>query len=308
MLLDGGWLKCWGNDADAEESEQFSVTGADLLPGGKEVSFEDSEPLFVNGLSMISMWWTYACMVVHGDVYCWGASDWGLGTGEAWLEFDVARERAESGQFAVEIGERIVEVGVGGGHSCARSESGAVYCWGATSVTGHVNPDLGEVVGDDETPQDAGPLPLSGAAQLLSIEGDHTCVVIETGAVLCWSDGVSVQEAVEVRAPSPFVKVAAGGFCKCAVTTDADLYCWGTNVSGCLGTGNSDVVPPSAPAHIELDEPIAEVLISLSTTCVRSQTRKVKCWGAQGSHGQQIAEDLGDDETAYELPWLELGF
>lgn len=212
------------------------------------------------------------------------------------------------GDGAVVIGEAVVEIGVGMEHSCARTMNGGLYCWGGTIDTGYPDPELGPIVGDDETPQEAGPLPLPASVRALSVHAVSTCGLLETGAVFCWGNGINVEMAEQVQVDSPFIGMSKGGFHTCAFTMGGELYCWGPNASGALGTGTMDEVPASAPAHIELDESVVEVVLVGRLTCVRSETGKVKCWGRQGTHGQQIAEDLGDDEPASEIPWLDLGF
>ncbi|MFV8751407.1 RCC1 domain-containing protein [Nannocystaceae bacterium ST9] len=299
MRLEGERLRCWGNDSDSEMG-----SGADLLPNGEVVTLAQSEAIFVDGLSAVSLGWSHACILVRGDVFCWGTD---LGTGGS-VSFEAAMEHAANGEQAVEIGEEVVEVGAGGGHSCVRTTNGSVYCWGLTIDTGHSDPNLGFTVGDDETPQEAGPLPLGAPARGLSVTGAHTCALLETGTAVCWGDGITVEAAEEVAVASPFAQVVAGGSYTCAVTTEGELHCWGQGLNGALGTGDLDAVPASAPAHIELDELIVDVVPLGSATCVRSETGKVKCWGRRGILGQPTDEDLGDDEPVSEIPWLNLGF
>jgi hypothetical protein len=99
---------------------------------------------------------------------------------------------------------------------------------------------------------------------------------------------------------APFVEIANGYSQVCAITADHELYCWGRNDFGAVGTGTVDSVPASSPALIDLGEPIAEVEAILGGTCARSMRGRVKCWGSAWSD-----EVIGDDEPASAAPWLE---
>ncbi|MFV8752993.1 RCC1 domain-containing protein [Nannocystaceae bacterium ST9] len=296
MVLEGSLLKCWGKSGD------YLL----LLPKSQAVSFSASENIFIDGLSDVSMGTWHACMLVEGDVHCWGDNSFNvLGMSGPPVAFDDVRNRAAAGETPVDIGEPTIDVAVGYEHSCALTEKGGVHCWGNFINTGYADPSLGSIIGDDETPQMAGPLPFATAVRGLNSLGTNTCGLLATGGIVCWGSGSTVVDAEEVHVDSPFVGMSMGSGATCGVTMNGELHCWGQNTNGALGTGNSASVPASAPAHIEPGEPIAEVVLSATTTCVRSTTGRVKCWGSHLAHGLQTEEDLGDDELVADIPWLE---
>jgi hypothetical protein len=289
MRLDSARLRCW------------TIWNPEV-PEAQLIAFGDSPVLEIEGLSALSMSWYNGCLLVDGAVYCWGDGTLALGVGASTFEDTVAR--AESGQGGVEVDEDFVEVRIGGVHACARTVSGAVYCWGDSIDTGYDESVVGPYVGDDETLQDIGPLEFGAPAEQLRVHIFRTCGVFATGAVRCWGDDVTAEMAEETKVESPFIGVGLGSEQTCAVTKDGEVYCWGTNTDGTLGTGTPMAVPASEPAHIPLDEPIAEIVTLPTATCVRSQGGKVKCWGSS-----LVADEiLGDDEPASEIPWLNLGF
>jgi hypothetical protein len=119
-----------------------------------------------------------------GAVRCWGdGSDGALGYGSAGFIFDA------SAVGDVPLGGKAVQLAVGGHHTCARLETGAVRCWGLNGAgqLGYGNLDS---VGDDETPESVGDVPLGGTAVELAAGENHTCARLDTGAIRCWGNGL----------------------------------------------------------------------------------------------------------------------
>ena len=66
----------------------------------------------------------------------------------------------------------------------------------------------------------------------------------------------------------------------CAVGSNgSNLYCWGSNASGQLGTGSSGNQSQAAPTGLAS---VVELALGTFHTCARSNTGGVKCWGANG--------------------------
>jgi len=94
----------------------------------------------------------------------------------------------------------------------------------------------------------------STGTQFKLVGHGHTCGLTTTGAVFCWGDdsdlqlgrgqftggnGIGttpVQVAQGERAGGvTFTSVSAGSRHSCAVGSDGNAYCWGSNVLGALG-------------------------------------------------------------------------
>jgi alpha-tubulin suppressor-like RCC1 family protein len=75
----------------------------------------------------------------------------------------------------------------------------------------------------------------------------------------------------------------------CAISTEEDIYCWGSDDSGRLGNG--DITGNvSAPSHKVVTDHItgSKVFTQLSTafyTCGLTEDHKIYCWGDNGSGG-----------------------
>lgn len=147
-------------------------------------------------------------------------------------------------------------------------------------------------------------------ATALSAGAEHTCAVTSAGRAVCWGRNDKGQlgdgSATERHQPSDVVTIAGvkasdgGGKQSCAIVgASNNLYCWGSDALGQLGsvssTGASD--PNSAPVVVQDDASVADMsgVSSVSTgtnhTCA-IHGGVVACWG-EGVNGK-----LGDGDTS----------
>jgi len=146
---------------------------------------------------------------------------------------------------------RAVEVSAGYGHVCALTTTGTVKCWGAN--------DLGQL-GDGSNNDRAGPVPvaLPSAATQVAAGYSHTCALL-AGQVYCWGDNTfgelgdgtttSRRLPVLITGLPPVASLGAGGAGltsvsaahTCAIAVGGALYCWGSNGSGQLGDGGTNL-------------------------------------------------------------------
>jgi alpha-tubulin suppressor-like RCC1 family protein len=160
-LVDDGLVYCWGHGGDgrlgdAATEDRATPRAVDGLTGVTAVGGGDS----------------HGCAVHAGSLSCWGLGSSGqLGNGAT-----------DSSGVPVPVSlppeVEAVEVGGGIGHTCARTSTGDVHCWGTDSKK-----QLGGG-GDRDVPGAAlGGLP--GPAEDLAVGGEHNCVVTR-GEVWCW--------------------------------------------------------------------------------------------------------------------------
>jgi alpha-tubulin suppressor-like RCC1 family protein len=213
----------------------------------------------------------------------------------------------------------VAQIAVGLWHTCALLEDGAVRCWGeaADGQLGYANI---EPIGDDETPADAGDVPLGGKAIQIALGAKHSCALLDTGAVRCWGRGVNGRlgyrnqqsigdnetpaSAGDVLLGGKAVHITAGFEHSCALLENGTIRCWGHNSRGQLGTGDTnDVGDNEAPADatgIQLDSAVKQIDGGGLTTCALLESGAMRCWGAGelGVLGYGDEEDRGDDELA----------
>lgn len=81
-----------------------------------------------------------------------------------------------------------------------------------------------------------------------------------------------------VPLPHRATDVAMASHHTCAVTGDGQLYCWGSNQDGQLGTGHTEA--QSQPVPVPGLERVVEVATSDRHTCARQTDGRVACWGS----------------------------
>ncbi|MCA8837945.1 MAG: hypothetical protein K8963_08870, partial [Proteobacteria bacterium] len=81
-----------------------------------------------------------------------------------------------------------------------------------------------------------------------------------------------------VLKPLSLVRQVDGGHSHtCAVSTDSELYCWGSGSSGILGLGNT--MSKSIPTRVGTTTNWAQVSASTSHTCAVNTDGELYCWG-----------------------------
>lgn len=114
---------------------------------------------------------------------------------------------------------------------------------------------------------------LSGSvAGLIDADADKTT----TGALV---DGTAPASSAIVP-PAP-TQIAAGTNFVCAVLSDGTVKCWGQNMSGQLGNGNT--VDQSAPIKVTGLTGVVELALGANFSCARIADGTVKCWGSGGN-------------------------
>lgn len=131
------------------------------------------------------------------------------------------------------------EISAAGNNTCARLESGFVWCWGA-NISGTLNGELSNQIS-------VAPVTLSGVANVVEIAvgGDHSCARLESSDVFCWGNnffgglGDGTTDArlypVPVIGLEDAVEVVSGGGYTCVRLNTEAVSCWGYNINGQLG-------------------------------------------------------------------------
>jgi alpha-tubulin suppressor-like RCC1 family protein len=267
-----------------------------------------SSPL-LSGLSAVASGWYHACGITGaGTVACWGYNVSGqLGNNTT--------TQATSGMSSAPVTvltaagplTGAVELALGRYHSCARTASRRVYCWGSNN-----RGQLGRAA-SPAVPSFAAAV-LDGASELQGVDeiaaGEEFSCARVGGTVRCWGDNLrgdtgAPSPSREVSAPNLLapiadaVEIAAGQHFACAIRAEGRVHCWGYNMEGQAGVGASgSPVLASAANLLRADGvggPVLTGAVQLALGgafgCAALRSGALVCWG-RNAEGQ-----LGDGTT-----------
>ena len=271
-----------------------------------------------------------SCVVFpSGAVNCWGNSDFGqLGRGNT-LSIGDDETPASAGTLSLGSGLSAAAVAASTGlHTCVLTTVGSVKCWGTASL-GRLGYGNATDLGDDETPASAGTVNIGGTATAITAGSVHTCALLSTGAVTCWGPGVSGRlgygntttigdnetpaSAGTVNIGGTATAITAGDEHTCALLSTGAVTCWGGNLQGQLGYGNTTTIgddeTPASAGTVNIGGTAVAVATGVDHTCVVLTSGAVKCWGdgADGRLGYSNTSSIGDDETPATVGSVDLG-
>ena len=275
VLLEDGTVRCFG------QHSVYGVCGTGLVGGatiGDDESPADPDPLDLGGeVLAIDASYTHVCALLDGDsVRCWGSNqsgELGLGTTE-----DIGDDELIGAVAPLEFAEGVQAVQTGEGHTCVLLGTGAVRCWGRNDF-GQLGLGAGApvVVTDAAQAQD---VPLGDDAVALASGGEHSCALLENGAVRCWGaaawgrlgygPGFNTEHIGDDENPSSMnpvqlsvdtaYTVEIGVWYSCVRADDGRVLCWGANSAGQIGQPDIEVAlgddeTPAGIAPILLEAP-----------------------------------------------------
>lgn len=214
------------------------------------------------------------------EVWCWGLNSRGQADGSPGDPTEPAR---------LNLGDSIapVDVTTGRDFSCALADDGQAFCWGDNRV--------GQLGREEPAPR---PEAVTSARfARIDAGARHACGVSQDGAALCWGDnsgdqlgsnatGPFVARPTEVDVPGTILSVSAGVSSSCAANSIGEVYCWGDNSLGQLGS-----LGPSSREPRRVEDIIATEVVSGSSIGAHCAGRGGSwwCWGfdAYGQLGTQ---------------------
>ena len=243
-----------------------------------------STPAVLGGISAaLAIGASHSCAITNsGGVICWGANNYGqLGDG--------TNAQRLTPVNVVGLSSGVVQISAGENHTCARTNAGAVYCWGRNSYGG---------LGDGTTTDRSSPVLVSGMTDNVSDIAAgifHTCAAKFDAAssstrVWCWglNDEGQLGNNTQINSNTPVLiaghtalKVSAGGQHSCLTAYSGLLKCWGWNALGQLadGTTTRRLVPWPGPQGLSF----SELSVSVNHGCGVTAAGAVGCWGDDAS-------------------------
>jgi len=242
-------------------------------------------------VTQVSAGTDHTCGILDGAAYCWGDNtngELGIGsTTDVTVPTAVLTTGVLSGKTVTDISAGMDDAN-GGQHTCAVADGGA-YCWGLNTH--------GEL-GNGTNTQSTSPVRAGTISAVTSIVTGymHSCALTGT-KVYCWGDNSRGQlgDGSNNQRTSPVLvqgllanksvtAIAAGAAHTCAIA-DGAAYCWGSDVSGQLGTtgtANSSVPVAALATGVLNGLTISGVAAGQAHTCVVAGS-KVFCWGLNGN-------------------------
>jgi alpha-tubulin suppressor-like RCC1 family protein len=234
----------------------------------------------------------HTCLIdTAGKVSCWGDNQFGqLGGGEGpyrALENGPLIIGASSWVLAeVALEQPAAALAAGAYHTCAALVDGSARCWGRNDH---------QQLGNSQVENSRAPMPvpgLGGKVTALAAGFDHTCALLEDGAVMCWgSNAVGQLGAGPVREagapvrveglPHPARQIGSGGSFSCALLETDELACWGSADSEDSGGAQGGLAHPATV--VDVGAAVEQLATGLYHLCALITGGEVHCWAGMGS-------------------------
>lgn len=247
-LAGSGAVLCWGDDTSEELGPEANTGFRTGLP------YQATQ--IPTDMVSVAAGSYYSCALTSkGAEWCWGMSGGGqLGGGPNLPNDNPVPVLNVAGTSPL---GGIASIAAGFANACAISTAGAPVCWGE-------NQD-GELGNNVNTFSDipvqvlnlSGAGPLNGIADITMGEND-TCALTTAGGVLCWGspnngdlgNGKNQLSEIPVQVSgldSGVMEIASGYRHNCAILSNGGVMCWGANLNGQIGNGNTnDAASPVA--------------------------------------------------------------
>lgn len=283
-VVDGG-ARCWGLNADGQLGDNSTT---------RRLTPVDVSGL-TSGVARISTGYSHTCAIkTGGALKCWGDNAWGQ-LGDNTSDTDRLTPVSVSG-----LSSGVTQVSLGKHHTCAKSDDD-LRCWGdqIQGLLGNGRTS-GEVHKPDQILIDYSTIDLAAT---------NTCAVTLTQGAVCfgWRNAGAIGD--DNSSSKAWRPTYVGGLSKditsisqgsdgqdgfaCALQSDGDVWCWGTNARGQLGDGNSG---GSAALPVQVQNVSTAIQVTAGAggaghACALLEDSTVVCWG-DNNQGQ-----IGNGET-----------
>lgn len=205
-------------------------------------------------------------------------------------------ERSEEYKV-IDPGTKFRSVSYGKDHACALTLQGNIRCWGMNYV--------GQLGDGTKDPQSRVVDVISSEKfSKLSLGGATSCAISDKKKLYCWGNNGTGQLGIGtagvgeekfyptlVTTVENFKDISVGSNHTCAITEVGKLFCFGKNMNGQLGLG--DTVNRTLPTLVLGNRFYKEIFASDTFTCALSTKHELFCWGAA------LMGQLGNNDFAF---------
>ena len=244
-ILDNGDVYCWGRGNQG----QLGNGGTSNLNTPAKVNLPGQR----SAIAISTGTYMTCAITTDGMGYCWGENDEGqLGNGTT------NSRRTTPSEVLFPSGYTPVSISAGDDFACALMDNRKVMCWGENN-DGRLG--QGPLATDDETTPVWVSMENSETAHFLDIGTKSACMILDSGETKCWGTNEEGQigqgdtdidyysTPTVVSGNYDFVALSINSDTICAITSNAEGYCWGDNEAGQTGRGSIDTDEPT-PSEI----------------------------------------------------------
>ncbi len=340
-LLDNGQVKCWGRNGSG-----WLGVGDFADRGDNPADMGDNLPAISLGTGRtalaVSAGSGHTCALLDNhQVKCWGYNFYGqLGLGDTDARGGTLAQMGDNLPFVdLGTGRTALAIDARGTHTCALLDTHQIKCWGS-----NFNGALG--LGDTSFSRGGAPgemgdnlptvnLGTGRTVTSMSVGGGHVCALLDNNQLKCWGSNSSGElglghtsprglathqmgdnlPAIDLGTGRTALSVTASYSTTCVLLDNHQVKCWGWNLSGDLGLGdtanrgdNANEMGDNLPV-VSLGT--GRTAVWATTGCARLDNGQNKCWGlnAIGRLGLGNTSPRGDgpNEMGDNLPAVDLG-
>ncbi len=264
-ILDTGDVRCWGSGAHGR-------TGLNSTASIGDNEAITSVPVVSLGVgrtaTRLSAGNEHTCALLDdGNVRCWGKNDFGQvghGTG-ALVNIGDNELPTAIGTVDLGVGRTALDIRSGYWHTCALLDNGSVRCWGRSSW-GQLGLGDTNSIGDNEVPSSVPAVSIGAGRTAIGVAAGagRGCALLDDNSMRCWgyngegqlglmhtlnigdNELPSSQPALTLGSEVP-TQIAATGDSACVLILGGNIRCWGSNASGHLGLGYTQVLGDNEP-------------------------------------------------------------
>jgi alpha-tubulin suppressor-like RCC1 family protein len=262
-VLDNGDVKCWGYNAYGQLGYGDTVNR-----GWSPSEMGDNLPAVNLGTGRtaiaVSVEEYNSCALLdNGAVKCWGTNGAGqLGQGDTITRGDNPGEMGDNLlPINLGTGKTAVQISLGRGHACVRLNDQSLKCWG-NNIYGALGLGTTDARGDQpgEMGDNLPAINLGTGRIAVDVNAAEwfTCALLDDSTLKCWGAGAPAAEngtwsnlgdqpgemgdnlaPVNLGTGKTVIRFSSRWAHSCAVLNDGSVKCWGYNINGQLGLGNT---------------------------------------------------------------------
>ena len=208
------------------------------------------------------------CALVAGAGYCWGDNDFG----------EVGDGTYEKRPFPTPVkgGLTFRDISKANRTGCGVTLDDVAHCWGR--YHGRTTPPFAE------------PGPVMAGVRDIVVGAMHVCLLALDGHPWCWGfnhdgevgDSTQVDKGIPTsvrNTTAVFTQLALGTGLSCGLTAQGEVFCWGANDGGVLGTYGIGGQRSTTPINAAPGWNFSAIAVGHHFVCGLTSAGKVYCWG-----------------------------